>query len=100
MTMYNLNTPIWQLTVGEFLELQQRIKDKSPSSQCSLIDSKEKKLVYGLKGIAELFGCSTTTAQVIKNSGVIDKAITQIGRKIITDAELALRLVNERKSSK
>lgn len=94
--MYNLNTPIWQLTVGEFLELQQRVMEKEVGEQHHSVKRPEKELVYGLKGIAKLLGCSTTTAQTIKNSGVIDKAITQVGRKIVTDAELALKLINEK----
>ena len=46
----------------------------------------------GIKGIAELFGCSVPTANRIKRSGIINDAITQIGRKIIVDAEKALGL--------
>ena len=45
----------------------------------------ERKYVYGILGIAKLFGCSLPTANRIKKSGKIDKAITQIGRKIIVD---------------
>ncbi|WBS76671.1 DUF3853 family protein [Elizabethkingia meningoseptica] len=51
-----------------------------------------KKYVYGISGIARLFGCSIPTANRIKKSGKIDKAITQIGRKIIVDSDLALEL--------
>jgi hypothetical protein len=36
------------------------------------------------------------TANRIKQSGKIDKAITQIGRKIIVDAELALELAGRK----
>ncbi len=92
--MYNLNTPIWQLTVGEFLELQEKSridiakKEKSDSSI-------KKNLVYGIKGLAELLSCSPTTAQKIKNSGVIDKAISQFGRKLIIDADLVLKLISK-----
>ena len=42
--------------------------------------------------LAELFGCSVPTANRIKRSGIINDAITQIGRKIIVDAEKALIL--------
>ena len=35
------------------------------------------------------------TANRIKKSGIIDKAITQIGRKIVVDADLALSLAKE-----
>ena len=42
-----------------------------------------------------MFGCSVPTANRIKKSGIIDKAITQIGRKIVVDADLALSLAKE-----
>lgn len=91
--MYNMNTPIWQLTVGEFIELQKR----SSNPPAKVETKQEKRLVYGLRGIAELFNCSIATAQKIKNEGMIDKAITQLGKKIIVDADLALKLVGENK---
>src|SRR5690554_7325142 len=53
---------------------------------------RSKRLVYGIKGIAELFGCSISTAQRIKDSGKIKKALTQVGRKIVVDADKALEL--------
>ena len=53
------------------------------------------KYVYGLKGIAQLFGCSTSTAQRIKSSGVIDPAIRQRNRRIIVDTQTALRLFDD-----
>lgn len=52
-----------------------------------------KKMFYGMQGIMEIFGCSVATANRIKKSGIIDDAITQIGRKIIIDGEKALALV-------
>lgn len=57
---------------------------------------KGKKYVYGLEGIMNLFNCSIATANRIKASGKIDKAITQIGRKIIIDVELALELAGQK----
>lgn len=51
-----------------------------------------KRYVYGLRGIAELFGCSLPTANRIKQNGRIDKTVAPIGRKIIVDADLALEL--------
>jgi hypothetical protein len=80
------DTPVWQLTVGE---LKSILKNDTP-----VTEKKEKKLVYGLTGIAELFNCSMSTAHRIKKSGKINKAITQVGRKIVVDAELALQLHN------
>ena len=55
----------------------------------------KKKFVYGLKGIAELFGCSKSTAFNIKRSGRIDGAISQIGNTIVVDAEKALALARK-----
>ena len=55
--------------------------------------SREKRYVYGISGIAEIFGCSIPTASRIKRSGIIDDAITQVGRKIVVDADKALMLV-------
>lgn len=55
----------------------------------------QKRYVQGYQGIATLFGCSKSTAQRIKKSGIIDDAITQVNRKILVDADLALQLVKE-----
>ncbi len=84
----DLNKPLWQLTVGEFLELVN-------TGQTISIDNtpKEKRLVFGIAGIAQLFNCSMTTANRIKASGKIDKAISQCGRMITVDADLALELL-------
>ena len=72
---------ISDLTVGELLDiLDQHLKVRSP------------RYVRGIEGIAELFGVSISTAKRIKASGVIDKAVSQSGRVIVTDAELAMDL--------
>lgn len=89
-TNIDLNKPLWQLTVGEFLELinqtQVTTTDNTPT---------EKRYVYGLAGIAQLFNCSMTTANRIKASGKINKAISQCGRIITVDADLALGLMKK-----
>jgi len=85
------NTPLWQLTVADLMETLKEIQ------QQPVIQQPEKRFVYGLKGIAQIFGCSRTTASEIKKSGLIDEAITQFGRTIVVDAELALQLVKSRK---
>lgn len=71
---------------------------RSPSGEAE--GQKEKRYVYGIAGIAALFGCSIPTASRIKRSGVIDEAITQVGRKIVVDAEKALTLVALSKKTK
>lgn len=59
----------------------------------------QKHYVYGLQGLADLLGCSKSTAFRIKKSGVIDVAISQIGKNIIIDADLAIDLLKVRKSN-
>jgi len=90
--MVDKATPIWQLTVGEFMEIQEQVARPQ-----TIITPPDKKYVYGITGIAELFSCSKTTANSIKQSGKIDKAIIQIGRKIAVDAELAMSLVSKKR---
>ncbi len=105
-----LNKPLWQMTGEEFLFLSknaQNIEDSTshPKNEEVATDAKiakgaaAPKYVFGISGIAQLFGCSIPTANRIKKSGKIDKAIKQIGRKIVVDAELALELA-ARKSTK
>lgn len=88
----NPNTRIIDLTVGELMELlgreQKVVVDNTP---------KEKRLVYGIAGIAQLFNCSMTTANRIKASGSINRAISQHGRMITVDADLALELMKKDK---
>lgn len=85
---------LWQMTGEELLCLLQGegVKEQAVTP---VIDT-SKKYVYGIAGIARLFGCSIPTANRIKQSGKIDKAITQIGRKIIVDASLALELAGRK----
>ena len=59
-------------------------------------DLPQKRLVYGIAGIAQLFNCSMTTANRIKSSGKIDRAISQCGRMITVDADLALELIKRK----
>lgn len=86
------STPIWQLTVGEFQEIL-----KETLQPHTVIEQPEKKYVHGILGIAQLFGCSRTTASEIKNSSLIDGAITQVGRTIVVDVDLALQLARNKK---
>ena len=83
----NENTPLALLTVAQFNKL-------CGNSQTPVAETKstDKKYVYGLAGIAEVFNCSLPTAHRIKMSGKIDKAISQVGSKIIVDRDLALQL--------
>ena len=77
------------MTGEEFIFLSKHASGQTEMQPQPVTDT-ERKYVYGILGIAKLFGCSLPTANRIKKSGKIDKAITQIGRKIIVDVELAL----------
>ena len=72
-------TPIWKLTVEEFVEVANNL-------------TAEKKYEYGLKGIAKILGCSLSKASEIKSSGILDEAIIQNGNIIIIEKEKALQL--------
>jgi len=76
-------TPIWQLTVEEFLQVSKNF-------------SAEKKYEYGLKGLAKILGCSVSKASEVKSSGLLDKAIIQNGNIIIIDKEMALALFGKK----
>ena len=96
MSIENLKSKLlWQMTGAEFIELQNAYSQTAPEEKATGINSKEN-YVYGLQGLAQLFGCSIPTANRIKQSGKIDKAITQIGRKIIINANIALELAGQK----
>lgn len=100
MGNYN-NTPLYSLTVEEFTELlDERIKAAISNEAVSTPVAKPTgRLVYGLRGIRELFGVSHLTAQRYKD-GIIKEAVRQNGRKIVVDADLALKLFDERRNER
>ena len=93
-----LQKPVFYMSGEELAYLINNIGlltgDKMPE-ECT--PSSDRKLAYGIKGIADTFGCSIPTANRIKKSGIIDKAISQIGRKIVLDVALALELAGNNK---
>jgi len=76
-------TPLWKLTVEEFLKISKHINS-------------ENKYEYGLKGLAKILGCSVSKASEIKSSGILDEAIIQNGGIIIIDKEMALALFGKK----
>lgn len=86
MNNIDLKSPLWQLTVEQFLELS-----KSQNT--------EKKYEYGLKGLAKILGCSVSKASEIKSSGILDKAIIQNKNIIIIDKEMVLELFDQKKKN-
>lgn len=94
MKKTNDNTRIIDLTIGELLDaVEVRVKEVIAGK--TQAEAKKKTYVYGLKGLANLLGCSKTTASRLKSSGKIDKAITQIGALLIIDADLVLKIAGK-----
>jgi len=91
-----LSKPVWQMTGEELLFLisSAHINKNAPETKTQEMSSKQYE--YGIRGIAKIFGCSIPTANRIKKSGKIDRAITQIGRKIIVDKDLAILLAGRK----
>lgn len=86
----NPDTRIIDLTVAQLAQvIDKAIEDSLRRRQP---EDTTPRHVYGIKGIAQIFGVSERQARYIKSSGVINKAIRQQGRTIITDAPLALEL--------
>ena len=91
-----LSKPVWQMTGEEILFLSRQTAHIDSHTASTQETPTEKRYVYGIAGLCEIFGCSKPTAIRIKKSGRIDKAITQVGRKIVIDAELALQLASSK----
>lgn len=88
-----LEKQLFAMTGAEILELFSAIApfEQKPITE----DYTTQKHVYGLSGLSNLLGCGKTTAQKIKNSGILDDAITQNGKKLIINADLALKLMKQ-----
>ena len=95
------DTFIVQLTVGELIEI---LKEAFPILEQNHTHTDKKPVndqpfsgrqVYGLRGIRELFNVSHKTAYEWKSTWLAP-AVMQNGRKIVTDADYALKLFRER----
>lgn len=91
-----LSKPVWQMTGEELLLLSRQSADTNTNQSPANEHAATKHYVYGIAGICEIFSCSKPTAIRIKKSGRIDKAITQVGRKIVIDTDLALQLASQK----
>lgn len=106
MTQELLNKPVWQMTGCELVSLLNSSRDdigvvNTQREAPQKTEKAIKRYEYGIRGIAKVFGYSIPTANRIKRSGKINSAIMQVGRKIIVDADKALKLVQkDRKEGK
>ena len=92
-----LQKPIAMMTGEELTFLLNSSMEAKANEQTPIV---QKRTFYGIEGIAQVFGCSVPPANRIKRRGIIDAAITQIGRKIIVDADMALALAKEAEANK
>ena len=90
-----LHTQIAKMDGEELVYLLQSFSKGESEHQEPVPVQTEHKYVYGIAGIAQIFGCSIPTASRIKRSGVINAAISQVGRKITVDVDKALELANK-----
>ena len=92
-------SPLYTLTVGEFIELLDQRFGKAVKSGASNKDAATGtgRQVFGLKGIQELFGVSHKTAQRLKDHD-IKQAVIQNGRMIVVDVDKAMRLFNKKRA--
>ena len=89
---FDIARPLGAMTIGEFLEMfEEHLRTTNTQSMPAHTGVAQKHLVYGLRGIQELFGCSHKTAQAYKDS-FLRPAVRQNGRKIVVDRDLALEL--------
>ena len=95
--MTHPDTRIIDLTVAQLAEVIDRAVEESLSRRTPSTDNRPR-LVYGIKGIAQLLGISERQARYVTASGTISRAIRQQGRTIVTDADLALELFGRRHS--
>lgn len=89
------------LTVEEFVDAL-RMGLGVGNSQPDEIESVQvkKHYVYGMQGLSNLLGCSISTATRIKKSGVLAPAISQKGKIIVVDADLAIDLLKVSKQGR
>lgn len=84
--------PVAMMT-GE--ELSFLIDSRMATWATEIASLSQRRIYYGIEGIAQILGCSIPTANRIKKSGVIDDAITQIDRQIVIDGNLTLELAKK-----
>lgn len=93
--MDNNGRPLYSMTVEEFVELlDERIRLAAGTNPGGGLKPANTNLVYGIRGIEQLFHVSHKTAQAYKDT-FLKPAVCQNGRKIVVDRDLALKLFAE-----
>ena len=88
-----LAKPIWQMTGEEFLQLNE-LNINSAVSTAQIAGSVQ--YAHGTAELSQMIGCCQSTVYALKKEGVLDDAvISQIGRRIIFNADKARALADE-----
>lgn len=90
----DLDTPLWQVTWGQFIEYVEG--KKSEPQEDKNIPSQDEKYIRGLKSLAKLLGISHHHAWRLKNEGVFDDAIKQRGRTILINKSKVIELFTDK----
>lgn len=85
--MASLDTKVSDMTIAELLScIDEYFENKNKAGE----------KIRGIKGLADYLKCSLRTAQELKSSGKIDKAIQQSGRVIIIDKDKLNKILSPR----
>ena len=91
------NKPLFQSTLGDLvvvlIEELGFASESGNDEKDNIFPSGSRHYVRGMKELAKALHCSTSTAQRIKSSGVIDAAISQNGKVVVIDVERALDIL-------
>lgn len=95
--MKDYNTRLVDVTVGEAFEiLRPQLQSLIEDAVRQLPRKQEIEYGKGIPAIQELLLCSPSKANKVKASGIIDEAITQIGRSFIVNMTLARQILKEK----
>ena len=88
-----MSKPVWQMSGEEFCILTMYATSTAPSSPSN---NPRNTRVIGMKELAAYLGCCESTIYAIKKAGILDPAIvSQIGKRIVFDAECARQLADD-----
>lgn len=90
-----LNKPLLLLTVREALRVIPAIKMNIASEKDEGLMGDE--YAVGITQLAKLLKCGKTKAQELKNSGILDSAIHQSGKKIYINKRKLAELIDQKK---
>lgn len=88
-----MRKPVWQMSGEELCILA---KFAASTTTPSFTSKPDKTRVIGIKELAAYLGCCESTIYAIKKAGILDSAIvSQIGKRIVFDAERARELADD-----